>query len=68
MPGPKKITMAKIQLDLSHTNVPDTIPYLRKITGKMTGNVKFTTLAADPVELDTAVTALKKANTDSNRS
>jgi len=49
-------------------NVPTTIPYLKKITGKMTGNAKFTTLATETTALDSAVTALDTANTSYNKS
>ena len=44
-------------------NVAQSIPYLEKIVGKMTGNAKFTSLAADVTTLDTAVKALDTANT-----
>jgi hypothetical protein len=55
--------MAKIQLDLTHMNVAQSIPYLEKIVGKTTGNAKFIDLAADALKLDTAVKALDTANT-----
>ena len=35
-------------------SVDAAVPYFRKITGKMTGNVKFITLAGDTTTLDTA--------------
>ena len=54
--------MAKIKLDLSHTNAAEAVPYVRKITGKMTGNARFTSLATDTAALDTKVTALETAN------
>ena len=58
--GKKK--MAKIKFDLSHTNATEAVPYVRKITGKMTGNTKFTALATDTAALDTKVTTLETAN------
>jgi hypothetical protein len=58
----RKNKMAKIKLDLNHTNATDAVPYVRKITGKMTGNAKFTSLATDTAALDIKVTALETAN------
>ncbi len=49
-------------------NVPTTIPYLRKITGKMTGNAKFTTLATETTALDTATTTLETASLNYDKS
>jgi hypothetical protein len=56
-----KRLMAKIKLEMYHFNVPESVGYFRVITGKMTGNTTFTSLAAkttaqatDTDELETA--------------
>ena len=49
-------------------SIPAVPQYLKKISGKMTGNAKFTSLAADVTKLDAAVTALETAVTDYDKS
>ncbi len=60
--------MSKIKLDLTHMSIPAVIPYLKKITGKMDGNAKFTTLAEATTALETANTNLDTANTNYDKS
>jgi hypothetical protein len=53
-----------IKLSLTHFSILALIGYLQKIGQKMTGNAKFTTLAAKTTALGTATTALETANTN----
>ena len=49
-------------------SVAPSIPYFKKITGKMTGNAKFTDLATETAALGSATTALDTANTNYEKS
>ena len=60
--------MSKIKLDLTHQSIASAIPYLKKITGKMDGNAKFTTLAEETTALELATTNLDTANTNYDKS
>ena len=49
-------------------SVAPSIPYFKKITGKMTGNAKFTDLATETAALGSATGALDTANTNYEKS